>query len=247
MIYILHPRFGNHILDAPPPVEASSVRRSLHRANLKARDILYPAGARRTRVYFPAGAVLSLLTVTRDGDAVEIGTFGREGFSGAQLVLGEDYAPTQLICQVAGEAHYMNAGEFLRHFSAGTMFRHYAQKYTAALFNFMGQAIACNRLHSVDERCAKRLLLTHDRVEADRFELTQEFLAMMLGVHRQGVSIAAARLQDRGFIRYRRGHVEIRNRHGLESAACECYNVSAYEFGRVLTAPGAQHGVAVDF
>lgn len=211
-------------------MEAAALRPQLKSVTLKVRDCIYPAGERYTSVYFPAGAVLSILTVMHDGAAVEIGTTGREGFSGAPLVLGAERAASQTICQIAGDAFCMPADAFLRHLETASAFRRIVRKYTEALFNFMGQSIACNRLHTVNERCARWLLLTRDRVGADQFDLTQEFLAIMLGVHRPGVSIAAGALQEAGFIRYRRGHVEIRDPEGLESAACECYRITAQQF-----------------
>ncbi len=185
-------------------------------------------------VYFPTTAVLSVLTIMRDGAAVEIGTFGREGLSGAQLVLGGESTPSRLICQVPGDAYRMSVASFLHAFETSATLHRLATRYTEALFNFMGQSIACNRLHGVNERCARWLLLTHDRVDGDEFELTQEFLAIMLGVQRPVVSLAAAALQHAGFIRYRRGHVQVRDRAGLESAACECYEINAREFARIL-------------
>ena len=222
------------ILDALPADEAAAILSDLSLCFLNVRDIVYPAGGRIGQVYFPTGAVLSVLTVMHDGDAVEIGTMGREGLSGAQLIFGGDRAPSQTICQIQGPAHVMAVDDFLKHFKTAPKFRLLAQRYTQALFNFMGQSIACNRLHTVNQRCARWLLLTHDRVNGDEFDLTQEFLAIMLGVNRPGVSIAAGTLQEAGYISYRRGHVNIRDRAGLESAACECYRISAAEFERAL-------------
>jgi CRP-like cAMP-binding protein len=219
---------------ALPEREQAVVRPDLECVTLRARDILYPADEPLTFVYFPQGAVLSVLTFMHNGAAVEIGTFGLEGLSGAQLILGGDRAPSQMICQIPGEALRMPVDRFLKHLKTERTFQRIVRRYTEALFNFMGQSIACNRLHTVDERCARWLLMSHDRVGGDQFDLTQEFLAIMLGVHRPGVSIAAAALQQAGFIRYVRGHVEIRDRKGLESAACECYQISADQFSRSL-------------
>lgn len=199
-----------------------------------ARDVLYPVDEPLRHVYFPEGAVLSVLTIMQSGAAVEIGTFGLEGLSGAQLILGGNRAPSKMICQVPGAALCMPVDRFLTHLKTARTFQRIVRRYTEALFNFMGQSIACNRLHTVDERCARWLLMTHDRVDSDEFDLTQEFLAIMLGVHRPGVSIAAGSLQEAGFIRYSRGHVQIRNRQGLETAACECYQISADQFTRSL-------------
>ena len=225
---------GNRVLDALPAPELALMRPHLERVTLKTHDIVYALGETLDRVYFPSGAVLSVLTVMNDGASVEIGTFGREGLSGAQLTLGGDRAPSQMICQVPGDAHWMPTDAFMAHFGSAEIFRRIVQRYTEALFNFMGQSIACNRLHTTSERCARWLLLTHDRLIGDKFELTQEFLAIMLGVHRPSVSVASGALQEAGFITYTRGCVTIRNRQGLESASCECYRINADEFERAL-------------
>ena len=203
---------------------------------LALRDVVYDPDRTIVQIYFPTTAVLSVLTIMQDGGAVEIGTFGREGLSGSQVTFGASRPPSKTICQVRGNAHVLPVDIFLALFDSAPTFRRIVQRYTEALFNFMGQSIACNRLHTVNERCARWLLLTHDRVARDAFDLTQEFLAIMLGVRRPGVSIAAATLQAAGFIRYSRGHVEIIDREGLESAACECYKINALGFDRSVCA-----------
>ena len=218
---------GNQILDGLPPLESSAIAPHLCALSLAARDVLYSPNKPLDQVYFPTGSVLSVLAVMRDGSSVEIGTVGREGVTGAQLILGNARAPSEMICQVSGPALRISAADFMAHFETAPTFRRRVYRYTEALFNFMGQSIACNGLHSVNERCARWLLSTRDRVGRDEFHLTQECLAMMLGVRRPGVTIAAGALQQAGFISYRRGHVEIRDPAGLESAACECYQVTA--------------------
>ncbi|HEY8320784.1 MAG TPA: Crp/Fnr family transcriptional regulator [Candidatus Baltobacteraceae bacterium] len=225
---------GNRILDALPSAESAPLRAALEPVALAAYDVVYVAGAPIAAIYFPVTAVLSVLTVMRDGAAVEIGTFGCEGISGAQIVLGSDRSPSQMICQVPGDAYRLPVAAFDAQLASSPNLRRLVRRYAQALFNFMGQSIACNRLHAVNERCARWLLLTHDRVSGDAFSLTQEFLAIMLGVHRPVVSLAAAALQVAGYIRYRRGQVEVRDRAGLESAACECYRINADEFARVV-------------
>jgi len=225
---------GNRIFDALPDSESASMRPALEAVTLDAYDIVYSAGAAIDAVYFPTTAVLSVLTVMRDGGAVEIGTFGCEGLSAAAVVLGGERSPSQVICQVPGDAYRMPVATFVAHLESAPVFRRLVRRYAEALFNFMGQSIACNRLHPVHERCARWLLLTHDRVNGDTFALTQEFLAIMLGVQRPVVNLAARALQNAGYIRYHRGRVEIRDRAGLERAACECYRINADEFVRVV-------------
>jgi CRP-like cAMP-binding protein len=225
---------GNRILDAVPEIEAASFRPHLVATPMKAYDVIYAPKERIKNVYFPTTAVLSMITIMRNGSAVEIGTFGSEGLSGSQLVLGGERFPSQVICQVPGDAFRLSLDAFRSHLEKAPTFHRLVHQYVQALFNFMGQSIACNRLHSVNERCARWLLLTHDRVPGDAFKLTQEFLAIMLGVQRPVVSGAAYALQEAGYIRYRRGLVEILDRAGLASASCECYQINADGFNAIF-------------
>ena len=236
---------GNRIIDYLPDAEFAAIRPALEAVSLELGDVIYAAGEKITKIYFPTGSVLSALTVMSNGAAVEIGTFGFEGLTGAQLLLSGDSAPSQIICQIAGNAQRMRADVFLELIGQAPMLRRLVYRYTEALFNFMGQSIACNRLHTLEERCARWLLLTHDRVHQDSFGLKQDFLALMLGVQRPSVSLAASTLQKAGFIRYSRGHVEISDRAGLESASCECYQVNAREFHAALSKLGSTDGAAL--
>jgi len=142
------------------------------------------------------------------------------------ILLGSASAPSQTVCQIFGTAKCLPLNVFQTSVSNGDALHSLTQRYARSSVALMGQSVACNRLHTLTERCARWLLLTHDRVISDQFTLTQEFLATMLGVHRPAVSIAAGALQQAGFIRYRRGHVSIIDREGLESASCECYKVA---------------------
>jgi CRP-like cAMP-binding protein len=178
-------------------------------------------------IYFPVSCVLSVVLLMQNGSGVEIGTTGREGVSGSiPLMLGTATAPSQTICQVPGDAKCVPLDAFLNALKDGSQLHSLTQNYARSSVALMGQSIACNRLHTLTERCARWLLLTHDRVGANEFALTQEFLAIMLGVHRPAVSIAAGTLQEAGFIQYRRGRVTVVDRDGLESASCECYRVA---------------------
>ncbi len=226
---------GNRILDTIPDFEFAALSPSLKPATLRSGDILYQPRERTARIYFPTGCVLSVITVMQDGGAVEIGTVGREGMSGAHIMLGSQSMPSQMLCQVPGDTLSISTEEFEHAVESGPVLRSLARRYTRALYNFMGQSVACNRLHEVEERCARWLALTHDRVDSDEFSLTQEFLAIMLGVHRPSVSVAAGALQNAGFIRYSRGRVVVTDRAGLEDVACECYRFGADEFARALS------------
>ena len=194
---------------------------------LSSGEVLYNPSETLSHIYFPLSCVLSVILLMQDGSGVEIGTTGREGLSGSvALMLGSRKAPSQTICQVPGVSKCLPLEIFQSATPPSSELYSLTQNYARSSVALMGQSIACNRLHTLTERCARWLLLTHDRVGADQFSLTQEFLAMMLGVHRPAVSIAAGALQQAGFIRYRRGHLSVVDREGLESASCECYRVA---------------------
>lgn len=215
------------MLDALPAEELAALRPHLRDVSLQAGEILYNPHEMLSEIYFPTTSVLSIILIMQDGAAVEIGTTGREGVSGSiALMLGTVVTPSQMVCQVPGNAKSIPLERFQDAVPEGSRLRELTQNYARSSVALMGQSIACNRLHTLIERCARWLLLTHDRVGVDEFSLTQEFLSMMLGVHRPAVSIAAGALQQAGFIRYRRGHLRIVDRDGLESAACECYRVA---------------------
>jgi CRP-like cAMP-binding protein len=169
-----------------------------------------------------------------NGEAAEVGTIGNEGVVGLPLVLGDNRAPTSVYIQVPGTGLRMKAAVFDKELARSASMRMVMLHYAHAIFNQVAQSAACNRFHSLEQRCCRWLLMTHDRMHSDEFLLTQEFLAMMLGVQRTGVSAAAGALQRAGLIRYKRGNVSIINRPGLERRACECYGVSKREFDRLL-------------
>jgi len=217
----------NRILDALPPEEFRSLEPHLKDVTYKPGEIIYRPGEQLSHIYFPTSCVFSVVMLMQDGAGVEIDTTGREGLTGSlQVLLGSDSAPSQTFCQVPGDTKRMSLDAFQECLANDGKLRSLTQRYARSAVTLMGQSIACNRLHTLTERCARWLLLTYDRVGSDQFTLTQEFLATMLGVHRPAVSIAAGALQQAGFIRYRRGHVTIVDADGLESASCECYRVA---------------------
>jgi CRP-like cAMP-binding protein len=201
---------------------------------------IYRVGEQLRNVYFPTSCVLSAVTIMHDGTGVEIGTIGREGVGGVQAALTVRMVPSEMVCQVAGNAYEMPVDSFVASVDELPGFRGLIFRYTQSLMNLMGQSIACNRLHDLTERCARWLLMTRDRVGENEFYLTQEFLAYMLGVRRSGVTIAAGILHKAGFIDYSRGNIRILDVGGLESAACECYRIIADEFERLLS-PDKKH------
>lgn len=171
-----------------------------------------------------------------NGDAAEVGTIGNEGIVGLPLVLEDERVPTSVYVQVPGTGLRMKASLFKNELARSASLRSVMHRYTHAFFNQVAQSAACNQFHSLEQRCSRWLLMTHDRMGSDSFLLTQEFLAMMLGVQRTGVTAAASALQHAGLISYKRGNVMILDRCGLERRSCECYGISKAEFDRLLGA-----------
>jgi CRP-like cAMP-binding protein len=196
---------------------------------LELKRILHEPEESASNVYFPLSGVISLLTVLEDGSAVEIATVGSEGMVDFAAYLDLE-SPARWLVQVPGRAVRVEAS-VLRHLSEESMeLRAIMHNYMLAMFVLVSQTAACNRRHPVEERCARWLLMTHDRVDDDTFPMTHEFLADMLGVRRPSVSIAMSILSKAGYTRYRRGRVEIIDREGLEQATCECYGVLTGQF-----------------
>jgi CRP-like cAMP-binding protein len=209
------------------------------------RGLLLPIGLRQqiyeaeqpiNDVYFPLDYVLSVVARMIDGSQIEIGTIGREGMSAFPLLMGASTTANVCYCQVRGSAIRIPADVFRELAASDAAFRQLLDRYLQAYVNMLGQLAACNRLHSINERCARWLLMTRDRVDSDVIPLTQEFLAMMLGTGRSGVAIAAATLQKAGFIKYTHGVIKILDRPGLEEASCECYDVARAQFTGLLRA-----------
>jgi len=206
----------------------------LHRVPLGYRQSLYRARQRLGFVYFIETGVGSLVNTMANGQAAEVGTIGNEGMVGLPLLLGDDRAPTSVYVQVPGTGLRMTAAQFSAELAKSASMRAVMHHYAHALFNQVAQSAACNHFHSLQQRSCRWILMTHDRMQSDDFLLTQEFLAMMLGVQRTGVSAAAGALQRAGLIRYKRGVITILDRRGLRRLACECYGVSKREFDLLL-------------
>jgi CRP-like cAMP-binding protein len=198
------------------------------------RETVYKAQETIKFAYFPLDCVLSVVTLMQDGAMIEVGTIGHEGTTGIPLIMGSDTTSNEAFCQVHGDAWEMTAPTFGELIEASRLFRDLVNRYLQAYVNMLGQFTACNRLHSVYERAARWILMTHDRVGQDTFPLTHEFLATMLGSRRSGVTIAAAILQKAGFIHYHRGTITVLDRAGLEATTCECYEQTTQQFGDAL-------------
>lgn len=201
---------------------------------LSLKHVLHEANEPIEYAYFPLNCATSILTPMEDGEMIEAATVGNEGMLGIPLLLGTQQMPTQVIVQVPGDALRIKADVFLREVYWGGELHTLLLRYTQTLMNQFAQTAACNRLHSVEERCCRWLLMTSDRVESEQFILTQEFLSIMLGVRRASVSVVAAILQEAGFIRYHRGKITILNREGLESCCCECYQMVKQDYKRLI-------------
>jgi CRP-like cAMP-binding protein len=225
---------SNRLLGLLSPRDYARLRPHLHRIPLKYRQSLYRANKPIGFVYFIETGVGSLVNTMANGQAAEVGTIGNEGLVGLPLVFGDDRAPTSVYVQVPGAGLRMKAALFKKELARSASMRTVMLRYAHAFFNQVAQSAACNHFHSIQQRCCRWLLMTHDRMQSDEFLLTQEFLAMMLGVQRTGVTVAASALQRAGLIRYRRGNVTIIDRRGLIRRSCECYGVSKKEFDRLL-------------
>jgi CRP-like cAMP-binding protein len=201
---------------------------------LEYRRPLYNASEPIEFVHFIESGVGSLVLTLANGQAAEVGTIGNEGIVGLPVLLGDETGPTSVYVQVPGTGQRMRAEIFRRELERSAPMRATMLRYAHAFFNQVALSAACASLHSLEQRCCRWMLMTHDRMQSDEFLLTQEFLAMMLGVRRAGVSVAAAGLKRARLIRYIRGNVTIIDRKGLELRSCECYGVSKREFDRLL-------------
>jgi CRP-like cAMP-binding protein len=228
------PPSANRLLGLLTPRDYERLRPHLKHIPLVYRQSLYRANKPITFVYFIESGVGSLVNTMSDGDASEVGTIGNEGIVGLPLVFGDSQAPTSVYVQVPGSGLRLKAATFKKELERNASTRAVMLLYAHAFFNQVAQSAACNQFHSLEQRCCRWLLMTHDRMQSNEFLLTQEFLAMMLGVQRTGVTASAGALQRAGLIKYRRGNVTILDRPGLVRRACECYGISKREFDRLL-------------
>jgi CRP-like cAMP-binding protein len=227
----------NCLLQLLPPAERDRLSAHMQRVTVKRGDVLFERDKPINAVDFPLRGMLSVVVQMEDGSAVEIGTVGNEGMAGVPLVLGAERSPAKGFYQIAGESMRMSSKAFGEELARHGPFEDLARRYSQGFLNQVGQAAACNRLHHVEHRLCRWILMSQDRVASDVVALTQDFLAHMLGVRRASVSIAAGILQKAGLIRYNRGEIEVLDRSGLEQGACECYEVVRKEYERLLLPP----------
>ncbi len=224
----------NRLLAALPPEEYERLRPYMDHVSFSLGEVIYESGGQLEHVYFPTTAIISLLYMMENGSSAEMGLAGNEGMVGIALFMGGGTMPNRAVVQSAGRAIRLKAKALQTEFALGSKFQHLLLRYTQALITQISQTAVCNRLHSVEQQLCRWLLLSHDRVQADELIMTQELIADMLGVRREGVTVAAGRLQDAGAISYVRGHIKILDRQKLEAMACECYKVVKDEFDRLL-------------
>lgn len=224
----------NVLLAALPSDEMARIQPHLEMVRLEQREPLFEPETPIRHVYFPETAVVSLVSTLARRGAVEVGTVGYEGMAGLSAFLADDTSSLRAFAQIPGVAGRMEVATFMRLAQAPGALHSMLLRYTQAFLTQVAQTGACNAAHLVEERCARWLLMTHDRVDGDEFSLTHEFLAFMLGVRRAGVTVAMRTLQDAGLVSCSRGRIAIADREGLERASCECYRVVRAHFDRLL-------------
>ena len=230
----LRPPTENLILKSLPSDIYARLAPHLEPVALESSQIIHKAHDPVSHFYFPDYAIISVVSIMSDGATVEVGVVGREGASGINALLGHDSSPNQSLIQVPGSGLRIKTHPLLTEFKRGGVLQNMLLRYVNSLIAQVSQTAACNRLHTVEERLARWLLMTHDRTHGDELPLTHEFIAQMLGTRRAGVTGAAIALQTEGFIRYSRGNITILDRAGLEGFACECYKIVKREFDRAL-------------
>ncbi|NVO05353.1 MAG: Crp/Fnr family transcriptional regulator [Rhodoferax sp.] len=230
-----HHPFQNHLLAALPAREFKRLETNLERVHLPLGQVLYESGCKLDSVYFPTTAIVSMLYVLEDGASAEIAIVGNEGILGISLFMGGETTPSRAVVQSAGWGYRLDARHIKAEFKRGGPVMVLLLRYIQALITQMTQTAVCNRHHGIEQQLCRWLLLSLDRLDSDSLTMTQDLIANMLGVRREGVTDAAGKLQRAGFIRYSRGHITVLDRPGLEQRVCECYAVVKREFERLLS------------
>ncbi|SAL60032.1 Crp/FNR family transcriptional regulator [Caballeronia terrestris] len=227
---------GNHLLSGLPTQEWKAIAPDLELVRLESSQVLCDAGARVRHIYFPITAVVSLLHTMEDGRSVEVASIGREGTTGANVLMNGDAMPSNVEVQCSGSAYRVDAAALRQHFDRSEAMRRLIMLYAHALFTKIAQTAACNRHHSVSNQFSRWLLEAMDATGTDKLVITQQRIADLLGVRREAVTEAAGRLQSAGIVYQTRGSIRIVDRSGLEGRACECYGLVKREFARLLPA-----------
>jgi CRP-like cAMP-binding protein len=234
----------NQLLAALPAAEFGRLAGYLERVPLRLGDMLYEPGEQLQHAYFPVSSIVSLHYVMATGASASVAGVGNEGVVGISLFMGGDTTPSSAVVQTAGHAYRLERHRLSQEFDRAGAMQRLLLRYTQALMTQMTQTAVCNRHHSVEQQLCRWLLVTLDRIPSGEFVMTQELVAGMLGVRREGITEAAGRLQDAGVIRYRRGHIAVLERAGLETRVCECYAVVRKEFARLLSDVRHRQGTA---
>jgi CRP-like cAMP-binding protein len=224
----------NHLLGALPPAEAQRWLPLLESVDMPLGSVLYESGGTLSHVYFPTTAIISLLYVMENGASAEIAVVGNEGIVGVSLFMGGESTPSRAVVQSAGHGFRLRANIMKDEFNRAGPVLHLLLRYTQALITQMAQTAVCNRHHTLDQQLCRCLLLSLDRLAGNQLVMTQELIANMLGVRREGVTEGALKLQHAGLISYARGHITVLDRAGLETRSCECYSVVKKEYDRLL-------------
>lgn len=224
----------NHLLAALPADEFARLKPSLEPVSLTLGEVIYESGEQLEYVFFPTTAIISLLYIMENGSTAEIGMAGNDGLVGIALFMGGSTTPNRAVVQSAGNAFKLRAKALKFEFHLSGEFQNILLRYTQYLMTQISQTAVCNRLHSVEQQLCRWLLINHDLLQTNKLIMTHDLIANMLGVRREGVSIAAGNLQKRELIKYVRGTITMLNREGLENAACECYQVVKEEYDRLM-------------
>ena len=224
----------NQLLAVLPAADYARLVANVERVPLALGQALYESGTPQAHVYFLADSIVSLLYVTNDGASAEMAIVGNEGVVGIALFMGGETTPSRAVVQSAGHAYRLQALHLKDEFQVGGPLQHVLLRYTQALLTQMAQTAVCNRHHTLDQQLCRWLLLSLDRLQSNELLMTQELIANMLGVRREGVTEAAGKLQAAGLIHYQRGKITVTNRPGLEAQVCECYEVVKREYARLL-------------
>lgn len=233
MLSIHNPR-QNHLLDALLQTEYDRIASDLEYVEMPLGEVIYESGELLQHVYFPIDSIISMLYVMEDGASAEIAVVGNEGILGISIFMGGETTPSRAVVQSAGYGYKLKAQLLKNEFNRAGPVMRLLLRYTQALITQMSQTAVCNRHHTIEQQLCRWLLLSLDRLASDELSMTQELIANMLGVRREGVTEAAGKLQRAGLIDYRRGKIKVLNRPALEARVCECYQVVKTEFDRLL-------------
>lgn len=231
----VHDPNQNHLLAAMLDAEFDRLKPNLDLIAMPLGDVLYESGGKMQHVYFPTTSIVSLHYVLENGGSSEIAGVGNEGVVGISLFMGGGTTPSRAVVQTGGHGYRLSSQLLMEEFNRAGPVQRLLLRYTQALITQMSQTAVCNRHHSVEQQLCRWLLLTQDRLPSHELTITQELIANMLGVRREGVTEAAGKLKACGYIHYRRGHITVVDRAGLESKVCECYGVVKKEFARLLS------------